>query len=68
MNSVTGIIPEFMQELDWAHTDLSELVILRDTRTMNRASLYLGYLPTGRRAAALECGATTCTLHASPVP
>ena len=29
---ITGIIPDFMKELEWAHTEVSEMVVVEDMR------------------------------------
>jgi hypothetical protein len=36
---VTGVIPDFMKQLEWAHGNLSELVVVDDIRTRKHLML-----------------------------
>ena len=36
---VTGVIPDFMKQLEWAHSSLSELVVVDDMRTRKHLML-----------------------------
>ncbi|MEO8465768.1 MAG: TIGR00730 family Rossman fold protein [Gammaproteobacteria bacterium] len=37
--TITGVMPRFMMELEWAHKNLTELRVVEDMRTRNRMML-----------------------------